>query len=139
MANISKKTRIFVAQRATFCCEYCWSQEKYCPDYFSVEHIMPRIRKGSDGLDNLAYSCLACNNHKYTHIEAIDPVSGISFPLYNPRIDIWEHHFRWSDDYSLLTGITPKGRATIEKLRLNRMPVINLRVVLAAIGKHPPN
>lgn len=138
MANIPKKIRFYVAERAKHCCEYSFSQTSYSPDYFSVEHIIPRVRKGSDSLFNLAYSCLACNNHKYTHIEAADPVSGISVPLYNPRIDVWEDHFCWSDGYALLTGITPKGRATIEKLRLNRASVVNLRVVLAAIGKHPP-
>jgi HNH endonuclease len=139
MANISKKIRLLVAQRAGFCCEYCWSQEKYSPDYFSVEHIFPRIKKGSDALFNLAFACLTCNGYKYIFIEAIDPVSGIIVPLYNPRTDIWEQHFRWSDDYSLLTGITPIGRATVEKLRLNRTSVVNLRVVLAAIKKHPVN
>jgi HNH endonuclease len=138
MASISKKTRLLVAQRAKGCCEYCCSREDYSPDYFSVEHIIPRVLKGSDFLINLAYSCLACNSHKYTHIWITDPVSGILVALYNPRVDVWEQHFCWSDDYSLLTGLTPKGRATIQKLRLNRSSVVNLRVVLAAIGKHPP-
>jgi HNH endonuclease len=138
MASISKKLRLLVAIRAVFCCEYCRSQEKYSPDYFSVEHIFPRVKKGTDALFNLAFACLTCNNHKYTAIEAIDPVSGILAPLYNPRTDIWEQHFRWSDDYSLLTGITPTGRATVKKMHLNRVSVVNLRVVLAAIGKHPP-
>jgi HNH endonuclease len=126
-----------IAERAKFCCEYCLSQEKYSPDYFSVEHIIPRAKKGSNALENLAFSCLTCNGHKYTHTEAIDPVSGILTPLYNPRIDIWEQHFCWSDDFSMLTGITPIGRATIERLRLNRESVVNIRVILAAIGKHP--
>jgi HNH endonuclease len=139
MANITKKTRLLVAQRASFCCEYCWSQAKYSPDYFSVEHIIPRIKNGVNELFNLAYACLACNNHKYVHIEAIDPVSGVLSPLYNPRIDAWEQHFRWSNDYAILTGISPIGRATVDKLKLNRPSLINLRIVLAAIGKHPPN
>jgi hypothetical protein len=138
MANISKKTRLLVAERAKHCCEYCLSQAKYSSDYFSIEHIIPRFRKGSDFIINLAYACLACNNHKYTHIEAIDPVSGILVALYNPRIDVWAQHFCWSDDYSLLTGLTPKGRATIEKLHLNRAYVVNLRLVMTAVGKHPP-
>jgi HNH endonuclease len=138
MANISKKTRFLVAQRANFCCEYCFSQEKYSPDYFSVEHIIPRVKKGSDYFYNLAYACLACNGHKYTHIEAIDPITGILSALYNPRIDTWTEHFCWSDDYTILTGLTPTGRATVERLHLNRTSLINLRSVLTAIGKHPP-
>ena len=138
MTSISKKTRFFIAERAMYCCEYCLSQENYSPDYFSVEHIMPKVRKGRDSLTNLAYSCLACNSHKYTHTEGIDPVLGVQVALFNPRIDIREFHFCWSDDFSILTGLTPKGRATIDKLHLNRISVVNLRKLLATIGKHPP-
>ncbi len=138
MASIPKKKRLFVAERAYSCCEYCISQEKYSPDYFSVEHIIPQIKDGTDEVLNLAYSCLACNSHKYISTKALDPVSGIIYPLYNPRTDTWASHFRWSVDYTQILGITPTGRATIEKLRLNRPNVINLRVVLSTIGKHPP-
>jgi hypothetical protein len=138
MANITKKTRLFVAQRGQFCCEYCMSQAKYSPDYFSIEHIIPQIKNGTDAVTNLAYACLACNNHKYVHVEALDPITGLLIPLYHPRLDNWEAHFCWSDDYSILTGITPKGRATVDKLKLNRSSLINLRLVLAAISKHPP-
>ena len=83
-------------------------------------------------------ACLACNSHKYTHTESLDPVSGIQVALYNPRIDRWESHFCWSDDFTILTGLTAKGRATIDRLYLNRNSVINLRKLLTAIGKHPP-
>ena len=138
MANITKKTKFFIAQRAAFCCEYCISQEKYAPDYFSIEHIMPQAKKGTNAIENLAFSCLACNSHKYTHTHTIDPISGILVPLYNPRTDIWDNHFRWNNDFSLITGITPIGRATIEKLHLNRISLVNLRLVLAFVGKHPP-
>ena len=138
MTKIHNKNSLLEYERAKHCCEYCISQQKYSPDYFSVEHVIPRVKKGNDALYNLTYSCLACNNHKFTATEAIDPVSGSLCPLYNPRLDRWEDHFCWSADYSQLLGITPTGRATIEKLRLNRPYVINLRVVLAAIKKHPP-
>lgn len=37
-----------------------------------------------------------------------------------------------------IIGITPKGRATIETLKLNRENVINHRMVLFLYGVHPP-
>jgi hypothetical protein len=114
------------------------AQEKYSPDYFSIEHIIPQAKGGSDHADNLAYACLACNSHKYTHTAAIDPVSGIEAPLFNPRIDNWDHHFQWTEDFSRIAGLTPTGRATIEKLHLNRTSLVNLRIILAESEKHPP-
>jgi hypothetical protein len=134
MANISKKTKNFVAQRASFCCEYCLSQQSYSPDYFAVEHIIPQIKNGDDTIENLAFACSGCNGHKYTHVKAIDPISGLYAPLYNPR-----KHFQWDLEFSIITGITPTGRATVEKLHLNRNSVVNLRLVLAQVGVHPPN
>ncbi len=37
-----------------------------------------------------------------------------------------------------MVGLTSIGRATIEKLQLNREGVVNLRYALRSIGKHPP-
>lgn len=138
MGKISKKVKQLVADRAEHCCEYCLSQAKFSPDYFSIEHIIPSIKAGSNKLDNLEYSCLACNNHKFTAVSALDPLTGLEAPPYNPRLDNWNEHFRWSDDCSELIGISPTGRATIERLYLNRKNVVNLRSLLTPIGKHPP-
>jgi hypothetical protein len=138
MGRISKKIREAVAQRARFCCEYCWAQERYSPSYFSIEHIIPTAKGGTDDEDNLAYACLACNSHKYIHTDAIDPVSGNETRLYHPREDTWNQHFQWDDDYSHITGLTAIGRATIERLRLNRTPNVRLRSILTKLGKHPP-
>ena len=138
MGKISKKIRQLVADRAEHCCEYCFSQAKFSPDYFSIEHIIPSIKQGADHPDNLAYSCLSCNNHKFTATFALDPLTGLQASLYHPRQDNWNIHFRWSDDLSELIGISPCGRATIERLHLNRENVVNLRLLLIPIGKHPP-
>lgn len=54
-ANAALKEK--VRSRANGCCEYCFSQNKYSPDPFSVEHIIPVSKGGSDEMDNLAYSC----------------------------------------------------------------------------------
>lgn len=127
-----------IAERAGFCCEYCYSQLRFSPDPFSIEHIIPRAAGGANEMSNLALACQGCNNRKYTSTEAIDPVSGKTVPFYNPRRDSWSTHFAWNDDYSQILGLTPIGRATVERLQLNRNGVVNLRRVLYSVGEHPP-
>lgn len=136
--RISDSKKKQVASRARFCCEYCLSQADFSPDPLSVEHITPVSKGGSDDLDNLAHSCQGCNNRKYIHTEAIDPVTNTVVRLFHPRKDQWSDHFQWSTDQSIIIGLTPSGRATIEKLDLNRKGVVNLRHVLVLIGEHPP-
>ncbi len=86
----------------------------------------------------MALSCQGCNNRKYTSVEAIDPVTGETVSLYHPRQQSWTDHFTWNLDYTLILAVTSTGRATIEKLQLNRAGVVNLRRVLRAFGEHPP-
>jgi hypothetical protein len=136
--RISSELRQQVVSRAYGCCEYCRSQSRYATHPFSVEHIIPRSRGGSTTPENLALACQGCNNHKYDKIEALDSVNGEIVPLYDPRRHRWDHHFAWSDDFMLMVGLTPTGRATIIILQLNRDGVINLRRLLYAIGEHPP-
>jgi ribosomal protein L33 len=127
-----------VTERAEDCCEYCYSQARFSADSFSIEHIIPRSKGGTDHLDNLALACQGCNNRKYSDIDAIDPVSGERVPLFHPRQHQWKDHFAWNDDFTLVIGLTPTGRATTEKLSLNRYGVVNLRRALRSIGAHPP-
>ena len=136
--RVPTELRQRVIERAQGCCEYCRSQSAYATQSFSVEHILPRARGGTTTLDNLAQACQGCNNHKYDKTEARDPVSGQIVPLFHPRRDHWDEHFTWSDDFTLIVGLTPTGRATIETLLLNREGVVNLRQLLYTIGKHPP-
>lgn len=134
---ISQEIRQQVVERARHCCEHCQSQLTYSADSFSVEHIVPRSKGGSDNLFNLALACQRCNNAKFVATEATDPLTGQVAPLFHPRNDEWASHFRWSHDLLRLQGISPTGRATIERLRLNREGVVNLRRVLRDAGEHP--
>lgn len=138
MSRVPTEIRVRVFERAKGVCEYCLSQEAFCPDSFAIEQIYPNIKGGDDQLENLALSCQGCNNHKYTATIAIDPVTGNEVDLYNPRSDEWRLHFQWSGDYSELIGLSPKGRASIARLCLNRSPVVNLRKALSKAGCHPP-
>jgi 5-methylcytosine-specific restriction endonuclease McrA len=136
---ISHTLRQMVRERASFCCEYCFSQGKYIPDPLSVEHIIPRSRGGSHDEPTLALSCQGCNGRKHVAVSAIDPVSEQEVPLYHPRRDVWSNHFAWSAGFTEIIGKTPTGRATVERLQLNRESLVNLRIVLGSLGKHPPS
>jgi hypothetical protein len=127
-----------VRQRANLCCEYCLAQVLFSTDDFSIEHIIPLVKDGLTALYNLAFSCQRCNNHKYTATHAIDPATGIIAALYNPRTDVWAEHFEWHENFTIIRGISPSGRATEKRLKLNREGVVNLRRVLVEAGLHPP-
>ena len=130
--------RTAVCERAINCCEYCQMQAEFSHDPFSAEHILPIAKGGLDDIENLAWSCLGCNLHKSTATHIFDLITGDLVPLYNPRIEKWLNHFQWAEDYTLIVGISPTGRATVTRLRLNRLGLVNLRKVLVAAEKHPP-
>jgi hypothetical protein len=138
--RVTAEQKQAVLERARGCCERsaCKSQVRFATQSFSTDHIIPRHSSGETALDNLAFACQGCNNHKYTKIKALDPVSNSIVPLFHPRRQRWHEHFAWSDDFALVVGITPTGRATIQALHLNREELINLRRVLYAMGEHPP-
>ena len=126
-----------VVRQAKGCCEYCQSQLAFSSDDFTIGHIVPKSAGGGDSLENLALACQGCHNRKYVAINATDPASGQVVPLYNPRQHFWAEHFRWSEDRSLMIGISPIGRATLVRLELNRLNVVNLRRALFVVGLHP--
>src|SRR5690242_8933074 len=133
--RISRSTRHRVAERAGHRCEYCRSPGEWTPDAFAVEQIIPRALGAGNDVENLALSCQGCNNHKFTAVEAIDPGSGAKVRLFHPRRDLWQDHFTWSADTTQIIGLTSVGRATVEKLRLNRPGLVNLRFALRAVGQ----
>lgn len=135
--RLSVEAKRTIRDRARHCCEYCHSQEPYSPSVFSIEHIVPRSEGGDDDSDNLALSCQECNNHKFTAITALDALTGERVLLFHPRQNLWNDHFAWNEDFTTLIGLTPTGRATIEKLQLNRTSLLNLRRVLHQAGVHP--
>jgi 5-methylcytosine-specific restriction endonuclease McrA len=136
--HVTTEQKQAVLERARGCCEYCRSQARFATQPFSTEHIIPRHWGGETTLDNLALACQGCNNHKYTKTEGYDPVSDKVVSLYHPRQQRWHDHFAWNDDFTLVIGLTPTGRATIKALQLNREELVNLRRVLYAMGEHPP-
>ena len=94
---------------------------------------------GPTELENLALACHGCNQHKGKQTSAQDPLTGILASLFHPREHRWDEHFAWSEDFTMMVGLTEIGRATISALQLNRPGLVNLRRALYAIAEHPPN
>jgi len=51
----------------------------------SVDHVLPKGVGGATAMDNLAVACLACNLAKSDRIGAVDPLTALRVPLFNPR------------------------------------------------------
>src|SRR5271166_2570135 len=122
----SAEQKRLVEQRARGCCEYCRSQLRFAMQSFSIEHVDPAQEAGGELLANLALSCQGCNNHKYTKTSGLDSRSGERVTLYKPRRHRWTEHFTWSADYTLILGLTPIGRTTVETMQMNRPGLVNL-------------
>lgn len=105
---------------------------------FSVEHIVPREKGGNTASENLALACQGCNGHKHTKVGGRDPINKENVPLFHPRRQLWRDHFAWDHTGTLILGLTPTGRATVEALKLNREALVNLRRALRMLGNHPP-
>jgi hypothetical protein len=136
--KISPAKRKSVENRAENLCEYCRCTQDFSPQPFTVEHIIPKSKKGTDDLKNLALACSACNNSKYDKIESVDPSTKQNVSLYHPRKDVWDEHFMWDQDFTEIIGLTKIGRATVAALKLNRERIIRIRKALYLLGKHPP-
>ena len=137
-SGISPDTIETVSLWADHCCVYCKSQDKYSPHGFTIDHIIPLSLGGTNDLENLAYACFLCNRLKSNKTEAFDNLSEKLVPLFNPRKDSWHQHFAWNEDATLVIGISPGGRATVDVLQLNREKLIEYRRAVMPLGTHPP-
>jgi len=108
-----------VAERAENRCEYCRAPEQVFNFSFEVEHILPRSAGGSSEADNVALACESCNLHKASTVEAWDEVEERSVPLFHPRQDRWEVHFRYDSVSAQIVALTATGRVTITCLKMN--------------------
>ncbi len=136
--RLSSALQRLVKLRAGNLCEYCLANSKYSFHPFRIDHIIPASKGGSDDPDNLANTCDSCNGSKHNKTDALDPATGISVPLFHPRKDLWSNHFTWNDEFTIIVGITPTGRATVTCLKMNREEAVNLRAALREYGVHPP-
>ena len=118
-ARVPVWVAVQVKARAAGRCEYCRAPQILIGQAFHLDHITPRSAAGEMTTENLCLACSHCNIAKGDRMTAPDPRTGKPVPLYNPRKDIWEEHFRWSQDWRKLIGRTPTGRATVSALDMN--------------------
>jgi hypothetical protein len=109
--------RRLVAQRAGHRCEYCLFPEAVALHRHEPDHIIPLQHGGATDSDNLALACLRCNRHKGANVGSFDPLTDQLVPLFHPRRQKWEQHFRMAD--AEIQPLTPEGRVTVRLLRLN--------------------
>jgi hypothetical protein len=135
---IAAALRLRVAETARFRCGYCLTSQLIIGPLLEIEHIIPEAKGGTADEDNLFSACPMCNSHKTDRIEAVDPESNLSVPLFNPRADSWEEHFEWIEKGTVIRGKTPRGRATIVALNMNHPDVVAARHLWVIAGWHPP-
>lgn len=137
--RISPEIERRVRSAARHRCGYCLSPQHLVMARLEIEHIIPLAKGGTNDESNLWLSCPLCNRYKGDRITAIDPVSGLIVPLFNPRTQVWHEHFRWSDDGIRIEGLTPTGRATALALHLADDPdALLVRHYWILAGWHPP-
>jgi hypothetical protein len=114
------------ASRAGHRCEYCHAPEVAFNFPFEVEHVTPPGVGGTDDPQNLALACRSCNIFKGNQLNALDPETGETSRIFNPRVDAWSDHFGVSED-NKIRGLTAIGSVTVALLRMNTQPQLNAR------------
>jgi len=137
MARISATLRQQVIERANHQCEYCQTQQVIVIS-MEIDHIIPESAGGETTLDNLCLACIGCNGFKLHYQFGIDPDTQTQVQLFNPRLQNWHEHFQWDNTGTQLIGLTSTGKATIQRLKINREIVIQARKRWVEAGWHPP-
>jgi hypothetical protein len=86
---------------------------------------------GKEVLDQLLEPVSRC----LTNLTAIDPDSGKTTRLFNPRRDSWNAAFQVNG--AAIIGRTPIGPATVRLLQMNRAGRLDLRAELAPKQRWP--
>ena len=126
-----------VAARAGHRCEYCHAPEVIFNFPFEIEHIVPPGIGGQSEMSNLALACRACNLLKSAHLTGVDELTRVEAPLFHPRNDTWNDHFRVDPATMSILGTTQIGRATVNRLQMNRATSLAARQQWVRLGLFP--
>lgn len=118
-ARVPSRVAALVKARAAGRCEYCHAPQILIGQTFHIDHILPYSLGDHSVVENLCLACSHCNFAKGNRTKALDPLSRKHTPLYNPRANICEEHFRWSPSWTKLLGRTTIGRASVVALDMN--------------------
>ncbi|MBI3979973.1 MAG: HNH endonuclease [Chloroflexi bacterium] len=135
---VPRRLRARVAAQAQHRCEYCLTSQRVSGAQMQVDHVVPVSQGGTSDEANLSLACAWCNSFKSATTRAADRETGEGAQIFNPRTQVWTDHFRWSDDGTLIVGLTAVGRATVLALRLNNEFIVLARRLWVLAGWHPP-
>ena len=127
-----------VSANATFRCGYCLTPRMISGARLVIDHIIPEAAGGPTSEENLWLACHSCNEFKGARTHARDTKTGRQVRIFNPRKQDWGDHFAWSEDGSLVIGLTACGRATVIALRLNHEEIVYARQQWVSVGWWPP-
>ena len=133
--EIERRVRTVARNR----CGYCLSPQHLVIARLEIEHIIPIAKGGSNDESNLWIACPLCNRYKSYKTTGVDPETGETVKLFNPRTQVWSEHFYWTDDGLRIVGKTPTGRVTVAALHLSDDPdALEVRSYWMLAGWHPP-
>jgi hypothetical protein len=115
-----------VRSRAAERCEYCRIAQANQEATFHIDHVVPRVAGGETTLENLALACVSCSLRKGARTSAVDPDTGETVGIYDPRLHSWSEHLL-VNAFCEIEGRTAIGRATVVALRLNRSLAVAIR------------
>lgn len=134
-ADIERRVRTDARNR----CGYCLSPQHLVMARLEIDHIIPVSKGGSNDESNLWLACPICNRYKSDKIVGLDPETGATVKLFNPRTQSWSEHFQWTQEGLRIMGRSPTGRVTVITLHLDDDPdAIEVRSYWVKVGWHPP-
>jgi len=122
---VSQTLRKSIRVLYDFRCGYCGVAETESGGQLEIDHFRPRSRGGKDTLDNLLYACPTCNRFKGDYWPV--PEASPDLMLLHPQRDDLSAHIGSPPDGRLI-GLTKRGWFHIQRLRLNRAQLIELRL-----------
>ena len=131
-AHIPAELRRLVQARAGGRCEYCLAPVELGFHAHQIDHIIAQKHGGEAVAENLAMSCIACNQFKGSDLSSLDPANKELVALFHPRQQVWRDHFELRGLFIVLK--TAVGRVTVNLLQFNAPERIIEREWFVAVG-----
>lgn len=139
------KYRSLVREDFSACCAYCLLHETVAagPEAFELDHFRPQshpaFRHLADDFFNLYYACHVCNRAKGPAWPT-EELSTAGYRFVDLCAEMFSDHFR-QDQSGRWLPLTPAAAYTLERIRLNRRHLCELRrdlqELFALLGSKP--
>lgn len=137
LAPFKERVKKFLAPRQQRLCAFCRTRIEKGTYYYEIEHIVPKHLHTKWMFDpqNFCLSCRRCNAKKSDNETLTDPncreypQDGTGFNIIHPYHDKYSDHIELIEDL-FYSGITEKGKKTIEICNLSRYELVLHRIEL---------